>query len=65
MPFVPAPFRAGFKGVSIVVWEAVDELDCPNPDNCAFPTGQSVLDYLSFDGGDTEIWFNVWILVRN
>lgn len=39
-------------------------MDCPPaPAQCAFPTGQSVLDYLNFDGGDEEIWLNVLYLV--
>lgn len=50
--------------MSIVIWETKDVLECPPaPAQCAFPTGQSVLDYLEFEGGDGELWLNTLVLV--
>lgn len=55
---------SGYKGISIVVWETKDVLKCPPaPAACAFPTGQSVLDYLEFEGGNEQLFFNAIILV--
>lgn len=54
----------GYKGISIVIWDTKDVLECPPaPAECAFPTGQSVLDYLEFDGGNGELWVNTLALV--
>lgn len=56
---------SGYKGISIAIWETKDALECPPaPADCAFPTGQSVLDYLQFDGGNRELWLNFIYLVR-
>ncbi|CAM9798121.1 unnamed protein product [Pylaiella littoralis] len=49
----------GYKGVSIAIWETKETLDCPPaPALCAFPTGQSVLDYLQIEGGNRQLWLN-------
>ncbi|CAN0433874.1 unnamed protein product [Ascophyllum nodosum] len=54
----------GYKGISIVIWEEAGTLECPaSPQQCSFPTGQSVLDYLEFDGGSRELWLNGIYLV--
>ncbi len=40
-------------------------LECPpSPAECAFPTGQSVLDYQEFEGGNGELWLLFFYLVR-
>ena len=55
---------SGYKGISIVIWETKDVLECPPaPAECAFPTGQSVLDYLEFEGGNGQLWLNAFVLV--
>ncbi|CAM9147551.1 unnamed protein product [Ectocarpus fasciculatus] len=54
----------GYKGISIVIWESKESLDCPpEPAPCVFPTGQDVLDYLEFEGGNRELWLNAVYLV--
>lgn len=56
--------NAGYKGVSIVIWETKEVLECPPaPEQCAFPTGQSVLDYLEIEGGNDQLWLNFFYLV--
>lgn len=63
-PPPPPNITLGYKGISIAIWETKDTLDCPPaPELCAFPTGQSVLDYLEFDGGNKELLLNVVYLV--
>lgn len=50
--------------MSIVIWETKDVLECPPaPAECAFPTGESVLDYLDFEGGNEQLWLNALFLV--
>lgn len=41
----------------------MDELECSKMGMCAFPTGQSVLDYLSIEGGNKQLWVNAGALV--
>ncbi|CAM9150806.1 unnamed protein product [Ectocarpus sp. 6 AP-2014] len=54
----------GYKAISIVIWESKESLDCPpEPEPCVFPTGQDVLDYLEFEGGNRELWLNFVYLV--
>ncbi|CAM9650413.1 unnamed protein product [Scytosiphon promiscuus] len=54
----------GYKGISIVIWETKDSLECPpEPEQCAFPTGQSVLDYLEIEGGNEQLWMNFLYLL--
>lgn len=69
MNALPAAARvacnAGYKAISIVIWESKEALDCPpEPAQCVFPTGQDVLDYLEFEGGNRELWLNFVYLVR-
>lgn len=62
---VQSSARAGFKGISIAIWEATGDLKCPTDPNqvCAFETGEDVLDYLSIQGGNGQLWLNALILV--
>lgn len=56
---------SGYKGISIAIWDTKEELECPPPPTeCAFPTGRSVLDYLEFEGGNSQLWLNFIYLVR-
>ncbi|KAG5178542.1 ABC transmembrane transporter [Tribonema minus] len=50
----------GFEGVCIIVFDKLPTLECPPTGFCPYPTGASVLDYLSFHMDNK--WRNVGIL---
>jgi len=47
-------FTYAFQNLSIVVWRERDTLDCSDMigDRCAYPNGDTVLNFLSFDKED-------------